>query len=48
MPIAVSKYCVYHEIYSGPFLKDNDVRFPKWAPSNENKIELKKFFKKNN
>ncbi len=47
MPVAISKYCVYHEIYSGPFLKDKDVRFPKWAPSYENKIQLKKFFKKN-
>ena len=27
MPMAISKYCVYHEVYSGPFDKEKDVKY---------------------
>ena len=46
MPIAVSKWCVYHEVYSGPFLKNKDVYYPKWAPNEDNKLEIENFLKK--
>ena len=46
MPIAVSKWCVYHEVYSGPFNKSRDVKYPKWAPNEDNQIEKKNFLKK--
>ena len=46
MPIAVSKWCVYHEVYSGPFNKSRDVKYPKWAPNENNQIEKKNFLKK--
>jgi len=47
MPVAMTKYCVYHEIFSGPFLKKKDVIFPKWAPDFKDKKKYKKFLKKN-
>ena len=46
MPIAVSKWCVYHEVYSGPFIKNKDVYYPEWAPNEENKLQIKRFLKK--
>ena len=46
LPIAVSKWCVYHEIYSGPFIKNKDVRYAKWAPKEGNKIIVTEFLKK--
>jgi glucose-6-phosphate isomerase len=30
MPVATSKFCIYHETFSGPFEKKYDVKFPKW------------------
>lgn len=30
MPVATSKFCIYHEVFSGPFEKKNDVKFPQW------------------
>jgi glucose-6-phosphate isomerase len=30
-PKSLSYYSVYHEIYSGPFLKDIDVEYSKWS-----------------
>ena len=46
MPIAVSKWCIYHEVYSGPFIKHKDVFYPKWAPNEDNKQGVKNFLKK--
>jgi len=43
MPVSVTKFCVYHETYSGPFIKTNDVKFPKWAPKENEIINIKKF-----
>ena len=45
MPIAVSKWCIYHEVYSGPFIKYKDVFYPKWAPNEDNKQDVKNFLK---
>lgn len=45
MPIAVSKWCIYHEVYSGPFIKNNDVFYPKWTPNEDNKQDVKNFLK---
>tara|TARA_Y100000591_G_C21584654_1_gene570073 strand:- start:35 stop:550 length:516 start_codon:yes stop_codon:yes gene_type:complete len=47
MPVATSKYCIYHETYSGPFYKEKDVIFPKWSPNNHDKEKYLKFLKKN-
>ena len=46
MPIALTKWCVYHEVYSGPFVKNVDVRYPSWSPSEKNKNEKMKFLRK--
>ncbi len=32
MPVATSEWVVYHEVYTGPFLKNDDVEFAPWAP----------------
>ena len=48
MPISTSRWCVYHEVYSGPFKKEVDVRYPKWSPDENNSSEVKKFLKKIN
>ena len=47
MPVATSKYCIYHETYSGPFSKKKDVVFPKWSPDFKEKIKFRNFLKKN-
>ncbi len=46
IPIAVSKWCVYHEVYSGPFKKNQDVKYAKWSPEENNKDQVNKFLKK--
>ena len=46
IPIAVSEWCVYHEVYSGPFKKNKDVKYAKWSPEENNKIQVKEFLKK--
>jgi len=48
MPIATTKWCVYHEVYSGPFVKKKDVKYPSWSPSENNKDEVKHFLKRIN
>ena len=45
MPISTSNWCVYHEVYSGPFKKEKDVKYPKWSPNENDPIELKNFLK---
>ena len=35
MPIATSNFCVYHEVFSGPFNKKSDVKYSKWSPKNQ-------------
>ena len=47
MPVATSNYCIYHETYSGPFLKKKDVIFPKWSPDYNDKENYYIFLKKN-
>lgn len=42
-PIATSEWLVYHETYTGPFIKDIDVEFPHWAPQEEDKDMVNKF-----
>ena len=39
MPVVKSKECIFHEIYSGPWKKEYDVKFPKWAPDPKMKKE---------
>ena len=46
MPIAITKWCVYHEVYTGPFVKRIDVQYPSWSPKEDNKEEVKRFLKK--
>ena len=47
MPISTSNWCIYHEVYSGPFKKKIDVKYPIWGPSEDNPKEVKDFLKKN-
>ena len=30
MPVVKSKVCLFHEIFSGPFIKKKNIIFPKW------------------
>lgn len=30
MPVVKSKYCIWHEVFSGPFIKSKNIIFPKW------------------
>ncbi len=46
MPVVKSKECIFHEIYSGPWKKEYDVKFPKWAPEPEDKERVNLFLKK--
>lgn len=46
MPISTSNWCVYHEVYSGPFKKEKDVKYPKWSPNENDPIEVEKFLKR--
>lgn len=48
MPVVKSKECIFHEIYSGPFKKKHDVKFPSWAPKENEKLKIRNFFKKIN
>jgi len=45
--VPTSKYLVYHETITGPFIDKKDIIYPKWGKNfdNQNKI---KFFIKNN
>ena len=46
MPLAKTEWCVYHETYSGPYKKSEDVKFPKWAPREEDIESVLNFLKK--
>ncbi len=45
-PIAVSSWCVYHEVFSGPFDKKKDVKYAKWSPDENDKVSQGIFLKK--
>lgn len=45
-PIAVSNWCVYHEVFSGPFDKKKDVKYAKWSPDENDKLSQGIFLKK--
>ena len=32
-PIALSEWCIYHECYTGPFIKEVDVEYANWDRS---------------
>ena len=46
MPISTSNWCIYHEVYSGPFKKKIDVKYPTWSPREDNPKEVEEFLKK--
>ena len=48
MPLSQSEWCVYHETYSGPFKKSKDVKFPKWAPNEEDRKGVLNFLREHN
>ena len=48
MPLSKSEWCVYHETYSGPFKKSKDVKFPKWAPNEEDHKGVLNFLRGHN
>ncbi|MFC1559508.1 WbuC family cupin fold metalloprotein [Candidatus Margulisiibacteriota bacterium] len=43
MPVPTSEWLVFHETYSGPFVKDDDVEFPSWAPKEGDNVQIKRF-----
>ena len=45
MPISTSRWCVYHEVYSGPFKKDR-CKISKVESYENNSSEVKNFLKK--
>lgn len=48
MPISKSKYCYYHEVYEGPFIKSRDVEYATFAPAQFNNLKIKSFLDKIN
>jgi len=43
MPVPTSEWLVYHETYTGPFVKEKDVEFPIWAPKEDEREQVKCF-----
>lgn len=43
MPLPVTEWIVYHEVYTGPFRKDRDVEFPVWAPDEADAVHVRRF-----
>ena len=43
MPVPNSEFVLFHETFSGPFDKDNDVIYSDWSP-NESNVESIKLF----
>ena len=43
MPVVKSSECIFHEIYSGPWKKEYDVKFPKWTPALDDSKSIKYF-----
>ncbi len=46
LPMAVTEWCIYHEVYSGPFKKVKDVKYAKWSPLEFEKKSVNKFLSK--
>ena len=40
-PIPVSEWVVFHETFTGPFDKDNDVQYAPWAPAEADPAQLR-------
>ena len=45
MPVATSKYCIYHEVFAGPFKKKRDVKYSEWSPDENDKLNVDEYFK---
>lgn len=45
MPICLSEYLLYHEVFTGPFQKELDVEFPDWAPREDEHEKAQQFIK---
>lgn len=43
MPLARSRSAIFHEVYEGPFVKDVDVQYAKWAPAENDADAAAKF-----
>lgn len=43
MPVPETPWLVYHETYSGPFQKEEDVIAPAWSPAESDRIEVTRF-----
>lgn len=44
LPIVTSEWVVYHEIFTGPFNKDEDVHYAPWAPPESEPAALAAFY----
>jgi len=40
MPLPVTDFVVFHEIYTGPFIKDHDVVYADWSPEELSDISI--------
>ncbi|QEP42769.1 cupin fold metalloprotein, WbuC family [Ectothiorhodospiraceae bacterium BW-2] len=43
MPVAITPFVVFHEVYMGPFEKDIDVEFAPWSPEYDDFVAIKQF-----
>jgi len=43
MPVPLSEWVVYHEVYTGPFVKTADVEFAPWAPPETSSAEAAEY-----
>ncbi|QPB82640.1 cupin fold metalloprotein, WbuC family [Pseudoalteromonas rubra] len=44
LPLCTSEYAIYHEIYAGPYDKEQDVAIPPWSPQPQEPTALKQFY----
>ena len=44
-PMAITEQVVYHEILTGPFIKEETVEYAKWAPEENDEIAGKIYMK---
>lgn len=48
MPLPQTEWLIYHETFTGPFIKDSDVEYAAWAPAENNALEVDAYLTKLN
>jgi len=46
LPIPLTEWVVYHEVFTGPFQKERDVEYASWAPSETDPVAVVEYMKK--